>query len=703
MARHLFLAGVDRWKDVERGTLEIQKALTYKIDTCSFNIAGEKPGEGEEVIIEDTDMGFRITEGVQPSFSSISGIPVFEPGAFGQGLRVNVYTYDEELSIPTAGVLNPSEGTIDIKIKPEIVQNYNTFFLMSISTGRFLLFFDSNGTIKWDFGTANDSISSPSGAVTASEWVRVTMRWSAAKGIRELFVDGYSVGSKTFIPPASFPSSVFVVNNYAAVIDDLRIDNTWREIIIPDYAWCWPQPTHPVKYELAGNPLPVDELTVFKMDFENDLKAYKGEWERLFAGIVVRVDLVRTMYPDKRVKIWRVECDDYTALLDRKLVVETYENMPADVIFRSIAARYCPGFTVSGVQSGAPIVETTGNDFEYKRPSECFRWLCDYVGWQWQPDYFKDLQFFNAEDLATPAPMTLTPGGKFRFNKHTVDTQGLRNRVYVRGGKMLSEFQTVQWRADGVARQWVLPWGPHEISFNGEAARIGVGEIPNTVGVEYLHDESEYDFMLSYSEKYIRCSAQTPTPAQGVTISFDAKQDIDVIALVDDYESQAAIAAIQGGDGIYEHVITDDSLTTLDAAEVVGKAFLREHANPKVTGSFETYVDGWQPGQLVEINLPNRGVVGTFLVQKVTLRPDNKPWWRYQIEYGGRLKGTADLLKAMVSAQQKKPTGEAVIIKIVREVDKVEFADLFLTAKRTPPFICGDYDARCGFVQVGGV
>ena len=79
MARHLFLAGVDRWKDVERGTLEIQKALTYEIDTCSFNIAGEKPGEGEEVIIEDTDMGFRITEGVQPSFSSISGIPVFEP------------------------------------------------------------------------------------------------------------------------------------------------------------------------------------------------------------------------------------------------------------------------------------------------------------------------------------------------------------------------------------------------------------------------------------------------------------------------------------------------------------------------------------------------------------------------------------------------------------------------------------------------
>ena len=202
---------------------------------------------------------------------------------------------------------------------------------------------------------------------------------------------------------------------------------------------------------------------------------------RLFAGIIVKVELGRT-FPDKSIKVWNVDCDDYTALLDRRLVVETYENMSASDIFLDIVAKYCPGFTVSGVKLGAPIVESTGAEFEYKRPSECFKWLCDYVGWHWQPDYYKDLHFFSAEELANPAPMVLRPGGKFRFGKHSIDTQDLRNRVYVRGGTMLSDPQ-VQWKADGVARIWAFP-GRRMRSSNQ-------GEVPMTVGVENLHDEAD--------------------------------------------------------------------------------------------------------------------------------------------------------------------------------------------------------------------
>ena len=297
---------------------------------------------------------------------------------------------------------------------------------------------------------------------------------------------------------------------------------------------------------------------------------------RLFAGIIVKVELV-----DKDLKVWAVECDDYTALLDRRLVVEAYENMSASDIFLDIVAKYCPGFTTTGVRPGAPVIESTGAEFEYKRPSECFKWLCDYVGWHWKPDYYKDLHFFSAEELASPAPMTLTPGGKFRLGRHSLDTQGLRNRVYVRGGTMLSDPQVIQWKADGVARIWTLPWGPHEVSFK-------VGEVPMTVGVENLHDEEGFDYMMSFSEKYIRCSAQTATPIEGITMALTARQDIPVITMVEDYASQAAIAKVQGGDGVYEHIISDDSLTSIAAAEAAGMADLREHANPRVKGSFET-------------------------------------------------------------------------------------------------------------------
>lgn len=417
---------------------------------------------------------------------------------------------------------------------------------------------------------------------------------------------------------------------------------------------------------------------------------------RLFAGIIVKVELART-FPDKSIKVWNVDCDDYTALLDRRLVVEAYENMSASDIFLDIVAKYCPGFTTNGVRSGAPVVESTGAEFEYKRPSDCFKWLCDYIGWHWQPDYYKDLHFFSAEELASPAPMTLVPGGKFRFGKHSIDTQGLRNRVYVRGGTMLSDPQVVQWKADGVARIWTLPWGPHEVS-------LTVGEVPMTVGVENLHDEEDFDYMMSFSEKYIRCSSQTSTPAEGTTMSLTARQDIPVITMVEDYASQAAISKVQGGDGIYEHVIVDDSLTTIQAAEAAGMADLREHANPRVKGSFETEVPGWVPGQIVPINLPDRGVIGEYLVQKVSLSPTwaSPSIWTYRIDYGGRLLGIADFLKALVSAQQKKRNIEPSksIQKYVYGQESLELKDELYSATRALPYVCGDPDAVCGMVVV---
>lgn len=402
---------------------------------------------------------------------------------------------------------------------------------------------------------------------------------------------------------------------------------------------------------------------------------------RYFAGIIVKVELSRT-FVDKSIKVWQVDCDDYTALLDRRLVVETYEDLPADEIFRDIVAKYCPGFTVQGVQSGAPVIESTGAEFEYKRPSECFRWLCDYVGWHWQPDYFKDLQFFSAEALASPAPMTLVPGGKFRFGKHSIDTQGLRNRVYVRGGTMLSDPQTVQWKADGVARIWTLPWPPHEVS-------LQVGEVAKTVGVENLHEEKDFDYMMSFSEKYIRCSAQTSTPVEGATMSLTARQDIDVITMAEDIQSQAAVAAVQGGDGVYEHVINDTSFITIEAAEAAGFADLREHANPRVKGSFETEVNGWQPGQLVTVNLSDRGVNGTFLVQRVSAAPTwaSPSIWTYRVEYGGRLLGIADFLKALVSSEQKKQMVETAILhKFVYGTDEAAISDELMADFAEIPF-----------------
>ncbi|NTW04530.1 MAG: hypothetical protein HGA27_00245 [Peptococcaceae bacterium] len=403
---------------------------------------------------------------------------------------------------------------------------------------------------------------------------------------------------------------------------------------------------------------------------------------RLFGGIIVKVELAWT-FDNKSTKVWKIDCDDYTALLDRKLVVETYEGQAADNIFIDVANKYCPGFTASGVRTGAPVVEyMVFNDI---RPSECFKQLCEYIGWHWMPDYYKDLQFFSAEELASPAPMALQPGGKFRFGKHSIDMQGLRNQVKVKGGTMLSGFLSVEWKADGVARIWTLPFKPHEITYGGESGKIGVGGIAKTVGIENVDDESTKDYLLNPQEGYIKASAGTATPADGATISFNAKQDMDVITIVDDSDSQAAIAAVQGGDGIYQHVIVDDSLTTIEAAEAAANADLRNYANPAVKGDFSTEIDGWSPGQLITINLPDRGVTGTFLIQKVTITTASRDILTYKIEYGGRLLGIADYLKAIVSAQQKKKLNNTEQIRTFKNsIEVAALSDTHDHVNRTP-------------------
>jgi hypothetical protein len=111
----------------------------------------------------------------------------------------------------------------------------------------------------------------------------------------------------------------------------------------------------------------------------------------------------------------------------------------------------------------------------------------------------------------------------------------------------------------------------------------------------------------------------------------------------------------------------------------------------------------WQPGQIVNINLPDRGVQGEYLIQRVTITPTwpNPSVWTYQIEYGGRLLGIADFLQALVSAQQKKQMVEtAILSKFNRQTESVGVSDTLKTTPSNLPFLCGDPDAICGLIML---
>jgi hypothetical protein len=108
----------------------------------------------------------------------------------------------------------------------------------------------------------------------------------------------------------------------------------------------------------------------------------------------------------------------------------------------------------------------------------------------------------------------------------------------------------------------------------------------------------------------------------------------------------------------------------------------------------------WVPGQLVTIDLPDRGINGTFLIQKVTITPATPDKWTYKVEYGGRLLGIADFLKALVSAQQKKKTNDSAVLHKFKYGQETSLVtdELVTTSHANVAWKCGDADAICGFV-----
>ena len=126
-----------------------------------------------------------------------------------------------------------------------------------------------------------------------------------------------------------------------------------------------------------------------------------------------------------------------------------------------------------------------------------------------------------------------------------------------------------------MARAWVLPHKPHDIS-------VEFNEVPLTVGIENISDPATTDILLNFQEKRMVLGDSFTTPIAGTTLSFVYKYDIDVITISENSASQAAIGLIQGTDGVYEYQIVDTTLTTIEAAEAAGQKEINQFSDPYI-------------------------------------------------------------------------------------------------------------------------
>jgi len=302
------------------------------------------------------------------------------------------------------------------------------------------------------------------------------------------------------------------------------------------------------------------------------------------------------------------EAKDGVFTLDRKLVIKAYQNTQAHAIVLDIIANFTTGFTTTNVISPSPVISSIR--FNYEQPSQAIRMIADAIGWDWFVDESDDLHFFPPN--TNMAPFSLTDdNGNMIYNSLNLngDILNLKNLIYVRGGKFslaINEANSVDiYVADGdqVSFPLIYQYKSVGVSLNGS---------PLTIGVDFITDPTTVDVLYNFQEKSIKFRQNNRPSANDVVRVFGEAQVPLIVQAQDDTSIQAY--------GIFEHVIIDKSITSIQEAELRATAEMNAYAGIAYAGSFKTYTNGLKVGQMISINSQQRGINDTYKITSINAR-----------------------------------------------------------------------------------
>jgi len=166
------------------------------------------------------------------------------------------------------------------------------------------------------------------------------------------------------------------------------------------------------------------------------------------------------------------------------------------------------------------------------------------------------------------------------------------------------------------------PTGGYAIVGNGEQVLRYTGISGNTlIGIPATGPGS-LTATVAYNASITVAPALTGIPASGpwaLVRGLIDGEEINLLIQRDDLAAQAALAGIEGGDGVIEHVIIDRRLSPAGAT-ATADAELALFSTPELRVSYTTRDPRTRTGKVILVNLPApTNVVGSFLIQKVQL------------------------------------------------------------------------------------
>ena len=214
---------------------------------------------------------------------------------------------------------------------------------------------------------------------------------------------------------------------------------------------------------------------------------------QLFGGVIIKVVQRSEQF---KILLFDVECEDFTRLLDRRLVVNTYKNQTIQQIIEDINTNFLTDFTTNNVEGGTKIVAYIA--FNYIPVSQALQRLADLINIDWFVDVDKDIHFFAKASILSPFNL-LDTDGSYIFESLRIrrDNSQVKNVVFVRGGEFLGDTFTTEFISDGLQNVYTLPYRYDELQMNV------TGEIWSQ-GIDKIDPLSVNDYVWNQDEKFIR-------------------------------------------------------------------------------------------------------------------------------------------------------------------------------------------------------
>ena len=319
----------------------------------------------------------------------------------------------------------------------------------------------------------------------------------------------------------------------------------------------------------------------------NTVEIYDLADDLYFAGFIGIPEKVRM---GKSGLIHPITCIDNHYLADKRLVIKSYANQTLAYIVTDIWTDYldAEGITIGEVQTGPVIVEAI---FNYVKASECFNALEELTGYIWYIDKNKKLYFIARDTTAAAWDLDGVTRRPSKGSVHLDESNPqYRTKQYIRGGTGTTAEQTENFTGDAATVAFTVGY-PVALE-----PTVSVDAAGKTVGIKGIDTGKD-----CYWNKGDATVTFDTAPANATAVSIVYYGQYPMISVAADDLAQAARAAIEGGTGITEEIVTEAQHITAAAIRESASSKLLRYCQESERFTYTTTDSGLAPGVLQKI------------------------------------------------------------------------------------------------------